>query len=196
MGLPTSKFRVRIHKCAGILDRTSGLPRWLSVFRRTFIAAVCYSKLDLLGARPPPKNNAGLFDVALVPVFRRFGCITSGQLRLRVVCTAGFYLPLYCINTRWLCSSKCNCSRLSPVGSARLAPGIQLSGRGIHHEEVLGVTSFFLFEQTNFLVRLRLTSYPSRQFWHQFSMRVFTKPSFLITQTSSASPKDHSQCAT
>jgi len=75
-------------------------PRWLSVFRRTFIAAVCYSKLDLLGARPPPKNNAGLFDVALVSAFRRFGCITSGQLRLRVVSTAGFYLPLYCINTR------------------------------------------------------------------------------------------------
>lgn len=70
---------------------------WTFVLRKILIAAVCYLILDLLGARPPPKNNAVLFDVALVPVFRRLGSITSSQMTLRVLSTTGFWVSLYCM---------------------------------------------------------------------------------------------------
>lgn len=72
-------------------------PRWPFVFRRTLIAAVYYLLTDLLSARPPPKNNAALFDDTLVPVFRRLGSITSSQLKLRALSTAGFWLTVYCV---------------------------------------------------------------------------------------------------
>ena len=72
-------------------------PRWLFVLRRVFVAVVCYLIIDLSSARPPPKNGAALFDVALVPVFRRLGSLTSNELKIRLLSTAGFWVTLYCV---------------------------------------------------------------------------------------------------
>ena len=92
-----SKYEIKNVPPFSIKDPAYTPPRWPFVFRRTLIAAVCYLIVDLLGARPPPKNNAALFDDALVPVFRRLGSITSSQLKLRVLSTAGLWLTLYCL---------------------------------------------------------------------------------------------------
>ena len=70
-------------------------PRWPFVLRRVFIAAVCYLIIDLSSVRPPPKNSATLFDVALVPVFRRLGSPTSGKMKMRLLSTVGVWVTLY-----------------------------------------------------------------------------------------------------
>lgn len=91
-----SKYEIKNVPLFSIEDPAYIPPRWSFVFRRTLVAAVCYLLADLLGAHPPPKNNAALFDDALVPVFRRLGSITSSQLKLRILSTTGFWLTVYC----------------------------------------------------------------------------------------------------
>ncbi|KAL9614720.1 MAG: hypothetical protein Q9167_000789 [Letrouitia subvulpina] len=70
-------------------------PRWRFVLKRTLMAAACYAVLDLAGARPPPKNKGTLFNPAIVPVFRRLGSITYGELKLRILSTTSFWVTLY-----------------------------------------------------------------------------------------------------
>ena len=65
------------------------------VVRRSLIAVICYAVLDLLGARPPPRNAASLFDPAHVPILRRLANVTANQLRLRALSSAGFWVTLY-----------------------------------------------------------------------------------------------------
>ncbi|KAI4211716.1 MAG: hypothetical protein LQ351_005490 [Letrouitia transgressa] len=70
-------------------------PRWHFILKRTLMAAACYAVLDLAGARPPPKNKGSLFNPAIVPVFRRLGSITYGELKLRILSTTSFWVTLY-----------------------------------------------------------------------------------------------------
>lgn len=177
-----SKYEIKHVPPFSIEDPAYSPPRWLFVFRRTLIAAVCYLLIDLLGARPPPKNNAALFDNALVPVFRRLGSITSSQLKLRALSTAGFWLTLYCVlqGGHAAASAIAVTLGLSEVGDWRPIFG-SVSGS-------YTLRDFWGYDLLQFGVKERFAptmanEILSRNFWHQSLRKLITEPSSFIAHS-------------
>lgn len=73
--------------------------QWRFILRQTLKFFLNYVIIDLIEAQEPPPQQIKetLFDPALIPVFRRLNSLTSEQVIMRTVSTAGFWLNLYCM---------------------------------------------------------------------------------------------------
>lgn len=183
-----SKYEIKNVPPFSIEDPTYIPPRWPFVFRRTFIAAVDYLLVDLLGARPPPKNNAALFDDALVPVFRRLGNITSSELKLRTLSTAGFWLSVYCAlqGAHAVVSAIAVTLGLSEVRDWRPLFG---SVSGSYTLRDFWGYALLLFGLKERFAPTIANAILSRNFWHQLFRKVLTEPSSFIAHRILRLPK-------
>lgn len=191
-----SKYEIKNVPPFSTEDSAFNPPRWPFVFRRTLLAAVYYLLADLLSARPPPKNNAALFDDALVPVFRRLGSITSSQLQLRALSTAGFWLTVYCVvqGGHAVASAMAVTLGLSDVGQWRPIFGSVSVSYTLR--DFWGYDFLLFWLKERFAPTIQLMKSCLGTFGTKFSEKYLQSHHLSSRTVSSSSPKDQSQRAT
>ena len=161
--------------------------QWRFILRQTLRFSLNYVIIDLIESQEPPPQQIKetLFDPALIPVFRRLNSLTSEQVIMRMVSTAGFWLNLYCmIQGTYAAASVIGVSSsLSGVRDWRPMFGKMADAWTLR--EFWGYGNLFRYRPKVRRIPLLMCCFLSicRKYWHQGIRRILTEPSIFLTHT-------------